>query len=395
MMSRKRNIGIMLMLVFMIMNFVLSLSGTLFNGILDKIAIEMNISVAKTGYLTSFYAYGAIGAPLVVLLFKRIEKTTLLKIMLVLNIIFGYISITSDSFGLLLFSRLMLGIVGTTYGVLATTIVASLSSKDRVGSNLAFLITGAALSMMIGIPLCRLLINYYSWQNIYFVLIALMICGLGYYIFNLNNVNISSGHVDFKHEMNFFRNKDVIRVLLSSLFVFIGYGAFNTYATPYIVERFPNLESVMSVILFLMGFSCFIGNLIGGRICDRIGYCKALVIGSIGQIVTGLIIFFSGIWWLCILFILILMFNGWFNGLQLNTGINVACNRKSSLLVSINGSIIQFAQALGASISAILISNFGIDWIVMLLIMCSVIVVIILYGGVRQNIYRENEDIVQ
>lgn len=45
------------MIVFIFMNFVLSMSSTLFNGILDKMVIDLNVSLSKVGYLTSFYAF--------------------------------------------------------------------------------------------------------------------------------------------------------------------------------------------------------------------------------------------------------------------------------------------------------------------------------------------------
>ncbi|MBS1468902.1 MAG: MFS transporter, partial [Erysipelatoclostridium sp.] len=47
------------------MNFVLSMSSALFNGILDKMVVDLNVSLSKVGYLTSFYAFGAgIGVPI-------------------------------------------------------------------------------------------------------------------------------------------------------------------------------------------------------------------------------------------------------------------------------------------------------------------------------------------
>ena len=98
---------------------------TLFNGILDKIAVDMHISIAQTGYLTSLYAYGAIGAPIILILLRRIPQSHLLKGMLFLNIVFGVLSISTTNFLILLLSRFMLGLVGTTYGVLVTTTIAS------------------------------------------------------------------------------------------------------------------------------------------------------------------------------------------------------------------------------------------------------------------------------
>lgn len=52
------------MIVFIFMNFVLSMSSALFNGILDKMVVDLNVSLSKVGYLTSFYAFEAgIGVP--------------------------------------------------------------------------------------------------------------------------------------------------------------------------------------------------------------------------------------------------------------------------------------------------------------------------------------------
>lgn len=115
--EKNGNMSLITMLVFIIMNFILSMSGTLFNGILDKIAVDMNISVAQTGYLTSLYAYGAIGAPIILILLRKMSQSRLLKGMLFLNIIFGVLSIMTKNFLILLMARFMLGLVGTTYSV--------------------------------------------------------------------------------------------------------------------------------------------------------------------------------------------------------------------------------------------------------------------------------------
>ncbi|MGN1182384.1 MAG: MFS transporter, partial [Faecalibacillus sp.] len=241
--EKSENISVITMLVFIVMNFILSMSGTLFNGILDKIALDMNISIAQTGYLTSLYAYGAIGAPIILIVLRKISQSRLLKGMLFLDIIFGVLSITTTNFMILLLSRFMLGLVGTTYNVLATITIASLSNHNKVGKNLSLLITGSAVALMIGVPLCRVLISHYSWQSIYFVLILFMILGLVYFVFCLPRLKQKNTSLNIKAELSLFKDKNVMMVVISSLITFIGYGAFYTYITPYIVEVFPSLES--------------------------------------------------------------------------------------------------------------------------------------------------------
>ena len=374
--KRKEKLGFVMMFVFIVMNFVMSMSGTLFNGILDRIAITMQIDVAMTGYLTSLYAYGAIGAPLLLLVFRKWSRSLMLKGTLLCNMLFGVLSIVATSFPLLLFARFMLGLFGTAYGVLATTSIAALSPPERVGKNLSLLIAGGAASLMVGVPLCRILIHAYSWQSIYLFLILLMAGGFLYFAFCLPEIGQEKEALHLHQELQMVKVHDVWMVLLCSLITFIGYGAFYTYLTPYIVAFFPALEPAMSLILVMIGACSFLGNLLGGVACDRMGYRQALWVSSLLQIVISIVIFLTTAHlYLNLFFIFLWMFNGWFIGLQLNTGINIVTNRQSNLLVSINGSVIQFAQALGASLASMIISGAGIAFNILLPIITSVMVV--------------------
>lgn len=374
--KRKEKLGFVMMFVFIVMNFVMSMSGTLFNGILDRIAITMQIDVAMTGYLTSLYAYGAIGAPLLLLVFRKWSRSLMLKGTLLCNMLFGVLSIVATSFPLLLFARFMLGLFGTAYGVLATTSIAALSPPERVGKNLSLLIAGGAASLMVGVPLCRVLIHAYSWQSIYLFLILLMAGGFLYFAFCLPEIGQEKEALHLHQELQMVKVHDVWMVLLCSLITFIGYGAFYTYLTPYIVAFFPALEPAMSLILVMIGACSFLGNMLGGVACDRMGYRQALWVSSLLQIVISIVIFLTTAHlYLNLFFIFLWMFNGWFIGLQLNTGINIVTNRQSNLLVSINGSVIQFAQALGASLASMVISGAGIAFNILLPIITSVMVV--------------------
>ncbi|WP_290092301.1 MFS transporter [uncultured Dubosiella sp.] len=371
--------------VFMIMNFTMSLSGTLFNGILDRIALEMGISVAQTGYLTSMYAYGAIGAPVLLALLRNAKRNAMLVGTLLGNIVFGLFSIVALDFFLLLAARFGLGLMGTTYGVVATTSVVALSDERQVGRNLSLLITGAAVSLMAGVPLCRVLIRDFSWQSINFALIVIMGLGVLYFVFCLPTIKASGDSLHLKQELAMLKERRVLLVVLGSLITFVGYGAFYTYVTPYLVERFPLLEPYMSGLLVLIGACCFLGNLFGGVVCDKIGFEKAWWIGSVLQTVLGAAILVSQRYVVVnALFVLVWMFNGWFIGLQLNTGINLVTGRKSNLVVSINNSIIQFAQALGASIAAVVIARAGISMDIVISIVTSagaVALILLLSGG--------------
>ena len=365
------------MFVFIIMNFIISLSGILFNGILDRIAQVMEINTVQTGGLTSFYAYGAIGAPVLILILGNMNRNRILKTMLLGTMIFGILSILTNNFQILLFARFMAGFFGTAYGVIAITTIASLSSNKNVGRNIVLLISGASAALMIGIPLCRILIEYFSWQMIYLVLVILMGGGLLSYTILLPESKTNTVKIDLNKEWKLLSTPKVWSIILASFIVFVGYGAFYTYLTPYLIELFPQIEPYTSGIIVFVGACALILNSIGGYICDRIGFARALLYGTELQIFVGFLIFITqNNMVVNILYVFLWMITGWFIGLQLNTGINVVSQKRSNFIVSLSGSIIQFSQAVGASISAIVINQFGMSMIIFISMITSLLCVI-------------------
>lgn len=378
--TKTKKLTVITMLVFIVMNFVLSMSSVLFNGILDKIAIDLNVPLSSTGNLVSFYAYGAgIGVPIFLVLFRKFHRDLLLKWMLFINILTTTASLLAPNFTILLITRFLMGLTGNCYGVLATANIAALSPKDKVGRNLSLLITGGACSLMIGVPLTRILIATYSWQMIFVVLIILMIISLCYLIFNLPEVRQVQKPVHLKDELSMMKQRNVAISLLSSIITFVGYGAFYTYLTPYLVELFPQLDIYMGAILCAIGFCSFSGNLLGGFVCDRIGYYKALCLGTAFQLIISILVFITkDIMIINLILVFIWMINGWFIGLQVNTGITIVTENKSSLMISLNTSGIQLGQAIGTSIISVVITSVGITFTSVTPIITSLIVLIIL-----------------
>lgn len=58
-MEKKEKLTKTMLGMFIVMNFILNMSASLFNGILDQVAVEMNVPVTVTGQLSSMYQFGA------------------------------------------------------------------------------------------------------------------------------------------------------------------------------------------------------------------------------------------------------------------------------------------------------------------------------------------------
>lgn len=376
------------LMVFTVMNFVLSMSASVFNGILDQVALSLNISVADAGLLNTMYAYGAaFGVPIALILFRKTERTKMLKIMLFVTILMTLALVLAQSFWQLLLIRLMMGISANCYSVLAISVVASLSAPERLGRSMAVLITGNASALVIGVPLTRALSSVLDWQGVFWILACMMVLALIYFIMRLHGGEQESTKLNMRNELAFFKDSKVLLVILYSLFMFVGYGGLYTYITPYLLSISPSVEVMMTLVLVLIGAACFTGNLVGGFVSDRIGYAKSMLLGGIFQLVAaGLMLVFRPIGWPAVVLVFLWIMSAWFTGLQLNTGIARATENKSSFMISINSSAIQLGSAVGSSLAAVVISQFGIQHIIYLTLLSCMIVIAIQLISMKRNV---------
>lgn len=368
-----------MLLVFSLMSFVLAMTAFVFSGILDKVAVSLGISVADSGLLNTMYSYGAaFGVPITLILFRKVERSKMLKLMLFATILTTFALIYAQNFVQLLIVRLLMGISANSYGVLAISTILALSSKDRQGRSLAFYIMGSSLALVIGIPLTRALSSILDWRSIFWILNAMMLLSLAYFLKYLPKADHEATKLDLKNELQFFKDGKTLLLLAYTFAMFMGYNAFYTYATPYLLLLFPSIEPLMSLILVGLGLASFTGNLIGGHVSDAIGYAKSMMLGAVLQTAAMLLILvFQPSKWLSVLFIIVWLMSAWFTGLQLNTGIAQVTENKSSFMLSINGSLIQLGGAFGASLAAVVINLTGIQSIVFVTLLTSLALILI------------------
>ena len=373
-----------LMLMFILMNFVLAMSSSIFSGILDQVAQEFSFTISQTGYLNSFYLYGAgIGVPIFLILFRKYDRITLLKVMLALNIIATIALLFIRQFIPMVSIRFLMGLAGNCYSVLATATIAALTPKEKLGSALSILIAGSAAANIIGVPMVRAFSHILSWQQNYMILIAIMVISLLYFLLKLPALHEDRVGFNLKEEFAWLKNKQVLIALLASLITFFGYGL-QTYLTPYVIALFPEMEEHMSFILVLIGIFSFVGNYIGGVLCTRYGYYKSMLFGTALQAITAaLMLMTRHMAYANIILILIWMMNAWLIGLEINTSINIVTDRKSSFMVSLNSSGIQLGTAIGTSIAAGIISNIGIQWIPVTSLITALLVIVLMLTNLK------------
>lgn len=367
------------LIVFMLMNFVIGMSAMVFGGILDQVAISLNVSVALTGLLaTSFSIGAAIGVPIILIVFAQANRKRLMLILLSLSLFSNIATILAPNFVLLLVARTLMGITINGYGVMAISTVTSLAEKDRQGRSLAFLIMGNALAMLVGIPLARALSAFLDWRGIFWILNLLTFLAFVYFALVLPNPKEEAPKMSILDQFEYLKSIKVWALLIFTLGMFSGYAALNTFVTPFLLDRFPGLNPIMSLVLVGLGLASFIGNNIGGHLSDRIGYSKSMLVGAILQALNILMVIVLRNYTLFnILFIIFWIMSAWITGLQLNLGIMQETHHDARFIISLTGTSIQMGSAIGSSVAALIVANYGIQSIVYFTLGMTVLMVVI------------------
>lgn len=367
------------LIVFMLMNFVIGMSAMVFGGILDQVAISLNVSVALTGLLTTSFSIGAaIGVPIILIVFAQANRKRLMLILLSLSLLSNIATILAPNFVLLLVARTLMGITINGYGVMAISTVTSLAEKDRQGRSLAFLIMGNALAMLVGIPLARALSGFLDWRGIFWILNLLTFLAFVYFALVLPNPKEEAAKMSILDQFEYLKSIKVWTLLIFTLVMFSGYAALNTFVTPFLLDRFPGLNPIMSLVLVGLGLASFIGNNIGGHLSDRIGYSKSMLVGAILQALNILMVIVLRNYTLFnILFIIFWIMSAWITGLQLNLGIMQETHHDARFIISLTGTSIQMGSAIGSSVAALIVANYGIQSIIYFTLGMTVLMVVI------------------
>lgn len=360
----------LVVITFSLMSFVMAMTAFVFGGILDQVAKSLDVTVAKAGLLNTMYSYGAaFGAPIALIVFRKIERSRLLKWMLVITMVMSCTLVLVPNFNQLLIVRLIMGISASSYSVLAIASVIMVADQDKKGRAVAFLIMGSSLALVIGVPLTRFLSIILDWRGIFWILNLLMLFSLFAFVLLLPKGDHESTRLKLQEEIQYFRDGRTVLIFIYTLLMFVGYSAFYTYITPYLLLLFPTIKDSMSYVLIALGVSSFLGNSLGGHVSDRIGYRKAMLIGGIAQMLFAVLILVSraNMWW-SIIMSCGWIASAWFTGLQLNTGVSEETKHRSSFMLSINSSAIQMGSAIGASIAAVIITKKSLQEIIFILI---------------------------
>ena len=273
--------------------FVTGTAEFVVSGILELISFEMDVSISLAGQLITIYSLSyAFGALFLVMLTSKFDRKKVLLYAIFTFIIGNFVAFLSYGFIMLMLSRIIMGMSGGLYIVVATNYAAKIASPERKGSAMATVITGFTVSLVLGVPIGTFLAGYLDWHYI-FLIIALGTILLLMGLYKLLPSIKGNQSIPMKQQLKIIKDKRVLSGLLTTITWILGYTLVFAYIAPLLSSTANFSIEMTSIALFVLGSFAFIGSRFGGYAVDRWGPKYTITISLAVHIVALFLLTFT------------------------------------------------------------------------------------------------------
>lgn len=238
-------------------------------GLLPAIATDLGISIPTAGLLVSAYALGVlIGAPIMTLATTRMPRRTVLIGLAGIFTLGNALSAMSDSYELLMASRILTSFNHGAFFGIGSVVAASLVPKGRGAAAVAAMFMGLTIANVVGVPLGTWVGETFGWRTTFWGIAAFGLVTMAALRFTLPELpGLSGGNM--MSELGVLRRREVLAALgLTAIGSSAMFTVF-TYISPIFREETGVSVGFVTAMLVTYGLGLTVGNWLGGRFADR------------------------------------------------------------------------------------------------------------------------------
>ncbi|WP_312114655.1 MFS transporter [Brevibacillus reuszeri] len=347
-----------LILLLAIGEFMIGTSESIVTGIIGMVAEDTGVSVSLAGQLVSGFSLAfAFGSPLLIAFTAKMERKKLLLFALLLFIAGNFLAFLSPGFSTLMVSRILLGLIGGVYTVVALAQAANMAPPEKKGRAIAVILMGFSVSLVLGVPAGTLLGDAWGWRPIFAIIAAATVIPfVAIWLFMPKQQAQKS--VPLRTQLGILKNRRVLLALCISFFFVTGYSTAYTYITPLLQTATGMTTAWVSTTLLLAGVASVAGSRIGGMSTDKWGVKPTLYVCLLAHAVMLFILPLSAQWFVgSIISIMI-----WIGAVQSTVPAQqyyliTLSPHSSEVALSINTSIFQLGLAIGAGLGGLIVEH--------------------------------------
>ena len=371
--------------ILAIVSFLVGTSEYIISGILDNIAHTLGITLAAAGQLiTIFSLVYALFTPILMALTASMDRRKLMIYALGLFVIGNILAFVLPGYGWFIAARVIMAMGAGMVVVTALTIAAKIAPEGKQGSAIATVVMGFTASLIIGVPLGRMMSEALGWKSVFGGIALLGFIAMAVMFLTLPQIE-GDKPVPLLQQLSLFKKPKVAMGLSITFFWLGGYSVAYTYLSPYLLTISGISGKLLSGVLLIFGIASLVGSKFGGYSTDKWGVPFTLVGGMTLHIITLILLSLVTHSYIGVLVILILWsFAAWSTGPTQQYHLATIEPELSGVLLGINQSMMQLAMAVGAGIGGIFVENVSlasITWIGALGVMIAIVVSLMTFGS--------------
>ncbi|MEK5499659.1 MFS transporter [Bacillus sp. FSL M8-0168] len=385
--------------ILAIVSFLVGTSEYIISGILDNIAHTLGITLAAAGQLiTIFSLVYAIFTPILMALTASMDRRKLMIYALGLFVIGNILAFVLPGYSWFIAARVIMAMGAGMVVVTALTIAAKIAPEGKQGSAIATVVMGFTASLIIGVPLGRMMSEALGWKSVFGGIALLGFIAMAVMFLTLPQIE-GDKPVPLLQQLSLFKKRKVAMGLSITFFWLGAYSVAYTYLSPYLLIISGISGKLLSGVLLIFGIASLVGSKFGGYSTDRWGVPFTLVGGMTLHIITLILLSLVTHSYIGVLAILILWsFAAWSTGPTQQYHLATIEPELSGVLLGINQSMMQLAMAVGAGIGGVFVENVSlasITWIGALGVMIAIVVSLMTFSSHLKEKISHVEEINQ
>ncbi|ECO9189307.1 sugar transporter [Salmonella enterica] len=257
-------------------------------GLLSDIAESFHMQTAQVGIMLTIYAWvvAVMSLPFM-LLTSQMERRKLLICLFVLFIASHVLSFLAWNFTVLVISRIGIAFAHAIFWSITASLAIRLAPAGKRAQALSLIATGTALAMVLGLPIGRVVGQYFGWRTTFFAI------GMGALITQLCLIKLlpklpSEHSGSLKSLPLLFRRPALMSLYVLTVVVVTAHYTAYSYIEPFVQNVAGLSANFATVLLLILGGAGIIGSLVFGKLGNR--HASSLVSIAIALLVVCLLL---------------------------------------------------------------------------------------------------------
>lgn len=238
-------------------------------SLLTPLAQDLGVTEGTAGQaVTATAVVGAIAAPTMAIITKRLDRRLVMWGLTVLLILSNLLAAFASSLPVLLIARIMLGISLGGFWSMSAAMAMRLVPMRLMPRAMSIILTGVSVATVCAAPVGAYVGDIWGWRTA--VMIAAVVGALALLVQIATLPKLPpAGVASFRTLLEVIKRPMIRVALLVVLLVASGHFAGFTYVRPFL-EKVPALDiETISLVLLAYGIGGFFGNFAGGFMAER------------------------------------------------------------------------------------------------------------------------------